>query len=122
MKPPEIWALFPWARVSGIHLLLRWQLPTVGWTACGLWACIVEKYVWFSAVLHVADESGSALVHGVASVTADRLAPKRVFGSLLYLTRARRPSGWYTVGTLLQVAWSRLFTFLLRWLAVPRFR
>ena len=25
----EIWALFPWARVSGIHLLLRWQLPTM---------------------------------------------------------------------------------------------
>ena len=81
----KIWALFAWACVSGIHLLLRWQLPTVGWTACGLRACIVEKYVWFSAVLHVADESGSALVHGVASVTADRLAPKRVFGSLLFL-------------------------------------
>ena len=73
--------------VSGIHLLLRWQLPTVGWTACGLRACIVEKYVWFSAVLHVADESGSSIVHRV--------------GTLL--------------GTLLQIAWSRLFTFLLRW-------
>ena len=24
----EIWALFPWARVSVIHVLLRWQLPT----------------------------------------------------------------------------------------------
>ena len=24
----EFWALFPWARVSGIQVLLRWQLPT----------------------------------------------------------------------------------------------
>ena len=69
----------------------------VGWTACGFRACIVEKYVWFSAVLHVADESGSALVHGVASVTADRLAPNcRVFGgATISRTRARRPSGRY---------------------------
>ena len=44
----------------------------------------------------MADESGSALVHGVASVTADRLAPKRVFWKSISRTRTRRPSGWYT--------------------------
>ena len=80
--------------------------------------------MWFSAVLHVADESGSALVHGVASVTADRLAPNcRVFGRLLYLALGQEGHpGGTLLGTLLQVAWSRLFTFLLRRLAVPGFR
>ena len=39
------------------------------WTACGLGASIVEKCVWFTAVFYVAVQSGSALVHGIASVS-----------------------------------------------------
>ena len=42
----------------------------VRWTACGLGAGIVEKCVWFTAVFYVAVQSGSALVHGIASVSA----------------------------------------------------
>ena len=45
------------------------------------------------------------------------------FGRLLFLALGQEghPDGTL-LGTLLHVAWSRLFTFLLRWLAVPGFR